>query len=190
MVKPNPTPPCKSCGEKFFKPHKRAIYCSLRCAFLPFVAMRGKEECWHWTKAKNDKGYGHGSYLNRVVYAHRAMFEVFKGAIPDKSVIRHSCDNPPCCNPDHLELGTQVENAADMDHRGRRRTVYRTGSQHIRAKLTDVQVAEIRCLQGVIGSPTVAKKYGVSKTSILRIWNGRSWNKPSGVHIILPNQSL
>lgn len=72
-------------------------------------------ECWPWTRAKNNLGYGQIAYPKGVRhYAHRLVVRAVKG-----EVIRHTCDNPPCCNPAHLLKGTQAQNLQDMRDRGR-----------------------------------------------------------------------
>lgn len=79
--------------------------------------------CWPWrAKSKHDHGYGvfqlpmHGG----TVKAHRFAWLLTNGQIPEGQVVRHTCDNPPCCNPNHLELGSQADNVADMHERSRR----------------------------------------------------------------------
>lgn len=96
--------------------------------------------CWKWRAATNEHGYG----LIRVspevglVKAHRMAWALLNGlSIPGPNlVVRHSCDNPPCCNPAHLSLGTQGENVEDMHVRGRRKYDTSVGpeiEQHMRA---------------------------------------------------------
>ncbi len=76
--------------------------------------------CWHWTAAALPRGYGRFGLPNRkVALAHRMSYELYVGSIPDGMVVRHRCDTPSCVNPDHLELGTQADNVADMMLRGR-----------------------------------------------------------------------
>lgn len=78
--------------------------------------------CWEWRGRRNWNGYGVVSLARRDLSdarVHRLMFERYYGPIPDGMVIRHKCDNPPCSNPDHLELGTQNDNVQDMKDRGR-----------------------------------------------------------------------
>lgn len=83
------------------------------------VDKRGPDECWPWIGAANrEGGYGYlstGGRGGRKVYAHRVAWELANGRpVPDGMVVRHSCDNPPCCNPAHLSIGTMLDNANDM----------------------------------------------------------------------------
>ena len=78
------------------------------------------EDCWIWlSTCHNVLGYGIiKRKKNRSnVYAHRVAWEFTNGEIPDKMVVRHTCDNRKCCNPAHLVLGTQLENIQDREAR-------------------------------------------------------------------------
>lgn len=80
--------------------------------------------CMVWT-GKTDGGYGVLRIDRRLVRAHRIAWELANGRpVPDGLVVCHTCDNPPCANPDHLFVGTHAENVADMDAKGRRGTPY------------------------------------------------------------------
>lgn len=78
--------------------------------------------CWEWQGNRSIDGYG---IVSNHVYgitregAHRVMYKLHKGPIPEGLVIRHKCDNPPCVNPEHLEVGTALDNINDMLDRGR-----------------------------------------------------------------------
>jgi hypothetical protein len=82
-----------------------------------------EDDCVLWWKATNRDGYGVFSYrrngyvINRI--AHRKIYEECYGSIPEGLVVRHKCDNPPCVNPNHLELGTTRQNNEDRVRRGR-----------------------------------------------------------------------
>lgn len=78
------------------------------------------DDCWEWTGIKDPNGYGRCGMFGETL-AHRVAWKLTREAIPGGLFVLHRCDNPPCCNPDHLFLGTQADNIADMDHKGRRR---------------------------------------------------------------------
>ena len=67
-------------------------------------------ECMEWTGTRNEHGYGGLRVDGRLVKAHRFAYELACGPIPDGLDVLHSCDNPPCCNPAHLELTTHLTN--------------------------------------------------------------------------------
>lgn len=87
--------------------------------FWERIEVLGEEDCWEWTRAKHRFGYGM-MRVNTVLHtAHRLAYMDYMGQIPDGLVVRHKCDNPACCNPHHLELGTQKDNLDDATKRGR-----------------------------------------------------------------------
>ncbi len=77
------------------------------------------EKCWIWMAHKNNKGYGVIHFNGKVTLAHRIAYTHSNGVIPDGMKICHTCDNPPCVNPQHLFLGTQMDNLRDMAKKGR-----------------------------------------------------------------------
>jgi hypothetical protein len=74
--------------------------------------------CWEFTGTKTPKGYGRISFNGVHEYTHRVSWILHNGPIPKGLVILHSCDNPPCCNPEHLSVGTHKDNSRDMVRKG------------------------------------------------------------------------
>ena len=82
------------------------------------AAVGSLDECWPWQGSVDHRGYGYFSYRGRTHKAHRIAYEVAKGDIGNNYVC-HSCDNPSCVNPNHLWLGTALQNAADRERKNR-----------------------------------------------------------------------
>ena len=82
--------------------------------------------CWEWRGAKSPAGYGVLRHAGPTVSATRSVWSLANGPVPDGMVVRHKCDNPPCVNPDHLEIGTPAQNSRDMVERNRS-SAYATG---------------------------------------------------------------
>ena len=80
---------------------------------------RSNTGCWEWQGDLTHNGYGRVKVDGKAKRVHRVMWELRHGPIPDGMVVMHKCDNPKCCNPEHLELGTQRENVADMIQKNR-----------------------------------------------------------------------
>jgi hypothetical protein len=77
--------------------------------------------CWNWTGTKIPQGYGHTHYRGKSIYTHRLLYILTYGEIPEGLCCLHKCDNPSCCNPEHLFLGTMADNMHDRDMKGRDR---------------------------------------------------------------------
>lgn len=75
--------------------------------------------CREWNAFRNKQGYGQFRFQDRMQKAHRVSWILNKGEIPEELCVLHHCDNPPCVNPDHLWLGTDADNVADRDEKGR-----------------------------------------------------------------------
>lgn len=75
--------------------------------------------CWIYTGCKDHGGYGKLSVHRKQLFVHRLSYEHYKGEIPARMKVLHTCDTPACVNPDHLWLGTQADNVRDMSNRGR-----------------------------------------------------------------------
>lgn len=140
------------------------------------IDKRGADECWPWIGGMGSWGYGSFWLDGKNINSSRAAYILMVGPVDSSLVIRHTCDNPPCCNPAHLIPGTPADNLKDC--RDRKRAVYRAGKDHHRAtrKLTDSHVREVKKLssQG-LNNCEIARRYGVNNTTIRSIVIGDTW---------------
>lgn len=141
------------------------------------------DACWLWQARLDKKGYGRFSVGGRqggMRLAHRVSWEFNRGEIPAGLCVLHKCDNPRCVNPDHLFLGTQLENIADCQGKGRdRRGEFpsQAGTANSQAKLTEAEVREIRGLRGKLSQRGIAKRFGVNQATIGKILTGKRWQE-------------
>ena len=132
--------------------------------------------CIEWQRTTDTKGYGSlwVGGKNRSVHRLVAMLLIPNpNALP---CVLHSCDNPPCINPEHLRWGTVTENNAERDAKGRAVIPNNQGSRHGMAKLDEAKVLEIKTLlaQGQ-AQKYVADRYCVSASAISAISRGVRW---------------
>jgi hypothetical protein len=143
--------------------------------FWSKVERRGSDDCWLWTAATNERGYGvmrpEGRRSGPTIKAHRVSAHL-AGMQIDGLAVLHRCDNPPCVNPAHLRLGTQLANVDDMVRKGRQNR----GSARPHSKLTeaDIPVIRNRLAAGELHR-AIAADYGVSRSRISSIASGRNW---------------
>lgn len=141
---------------------------------LAKAARPDDDACWFWRGALGGGGraYGVVQIDGKRYYAHRVAYELFVGPIPSGLHVLHRCDVPRCINPTHLFLGTQVDNNADREAKGRTARGEQTGH----AKLTAVEVDEIRRRRAAGEKGVVlAREFGVRPTTICAIHKGRHW---------------
>lgn len=133
--------------------------------------------CWEWTGSCKNNGYGQFSVRSSMVGTHRFAWELIKGGIPAGLHVLHSCDNRACCNPDHLFLGTQLDNMRDMANKHRTKNAVLHGEKNGNHKLTVEKVAEIRMryASGGITQAQLAIETGMSNQQISSIVNNKSW---------------
>ncbi len=130
--------------------------------------------CIEWQGYKSQYGYG---IIQSKMYgstgAHRVAYAIAHGPVPPDVHACHRCDNPPCVNPDHLFLGRDKENVADMIHKLR----HCHGEDSSHHKLTEAEAIEIlqRYTAGGIGRPQLGREYGVSASCIQALTERKTW---------------
>lgn len=129
-------------------------------------------KCWEWTGAKKKAGYGFIGLNYKNYYAHRLAYEFYYKVLPKEQHVLHKCDNPSCVNPEHLFLGSQVDNMKDMNLKNRHAVGEKTNIN----KLTDKEVIEIRNkYSSGIPNKTLCKEYNVSHATIHRVVYKKLW---------------
>ena len=122
-----------------------------------------ESSCWEWIGTKTRNGYGKKQFAARTWLAHRWLWSMILGPIPEGMVIDHTCSNPGCVNPRHLRVTTQAENV-------------RAGVSTV---LTEGDVAEVReMLSDGFTHAEIGAKFGVSRATIKSIAAGESWGAP------------
>ena len=132
-------------------------------------------DCWLWTAVRNSDGYGNFKLNGTMIKAHRVAYTLFLGPIPNGLHVLHRCDVPGCVNPNHLFLGTHMENMIDREAKGRGHD--KRGEANGRAKLTLQEVWQIRDLVKckLFTQIEIGRMYGisnvvVSKISLFQLW--------------------
>lgn len=161
---------------------------SEKSRFWSKVSVRSGDECWPWMAGLKSGGYGNFFIAGRLRATHRVAFTIAKGSIPHGLSILHSCDNPRCCNPQHLRAGTAQDNANDKIARGRQAKGDRTGARlhpetvrrgeaHHWARLTEPMVRQIRHARDVLGLKyhAIAARFGISVPNAYVVATRRGW---------------
>ncbi len=149
------------------------------------VDKRGEDECWNWKGFINHDGYGRTWINDYGYFAHRVIYNlVYPNVITlnapkttdEFGFLLHTCDNPSCCNPKHLIVGTHKDNMEDKVRKGRSPDF--TGGRAPRCKLTMVQAREARALrQTGISVRELAKKFEISLPSMKTLLRGDSYKE-------------
>ena len=147
--------------------------------------------CVEWSDVGKCRGYGRFRVGKRKLASHRVAWAIRYGQIPDGMFVCHKCDNPSCCNPDHLFLGTHEDNMADMSRKGRTRdqrgdkhhfaknpSLIKVGEQSTNAKLTEIQVRLIKekLKSGKLTQVAIASEFNVTGGCIHLIHKGVNWS--------------
>ena len=130
--------------------------------------------CLEWNgfcipAGKNSLGYGQVYFNKKSNYTHRLAYELFVGEIPKGMNVLHKCDNPKCGKPEHLFLGTQMDNSKDKCAKGRQPK----GETHGQSKLTEEAVLVIRSSN--LKQKDLAIMFSVSQQQISRVQKKDRW---------------
>lgn len=141
--------------------------------FWSKVDKRGPNECWRWFGKTDKLGYGRfSSGHSKHRLAHRVSFAL-ASRDAGAAVVCHRCDTPACVNPEHLFLGTQADNLADMRDKGRGRYIPHHGESNGRAKINSLQALEIKTSSESLAS--LARRFQISAQHASKIRKGKKW---------------
>lgn len=127
-------PICRKCKSKFDGVYRQK-YCSIKCRLSYYSKVDINTGCINWTAAVNNRGYGLLNIENNLQLAHRIAYKDFHGYLSHDICVLHRCDNPKCINVEHLFLGTQGDNMADMAIKGRAAWKYKKMPSEVRVKI-------------------------------------------------------
>jgi HNH endonuclease len=142
---------------------------NLPSRFWDKVAIRSPSDCWEWRGGLKGIGYGVFGLEGKSYAAHRLAWMEVHGPIAEGLFVCHSCDNPKCCNPEHLFLGTPRDNVVDAMAKKR----HSHGEKHGHAKITEATVRLIRAC--TLSNLRTALQFGVSTALVSMIRSRAIW---------------
>lgn len=139
--------------------------------FWAKVQVQSGNACWPWGGAPDKDGYGQiwDGPAGKMKRAHKISAEIHHGPAHGR-IVMHSCDNPSCCNPNHLSYGTNADNVADKISKNR----HAKGERQGHSKLTEAQVAAIRS-RADEGYRKLCDEFQLAPSTVYRIWHGQAW---------------
>jgi len=142
--------------------------------FWAKVIITTPNKCWNWRGAIKGRGYSRFALNSRGYSSHRVAWFLYNRKQPGNSLVCHHCDNPRCCNPYHLFLGTISDNAVDKNQKGR--GVDNRGAKHGLAKLSMADVSTIRQLSDLGYSQSkIAEQFKIHQGTVSRLVNRHRW---------------
>lgn len=158
--------------------HKPINFTDARLAKKLFRGLRRPygSQCLEWQGLKTASNYGILHYSKAHFVTHRVAYAIHNQEDPGDLFVCHHCDNPPCCNPDHLFLGTSADNVRDMVNKGR--AARQQGEAHGRARLTEQDIKKIRSeyKDPKLTAKKIASKYGINHWYVYDIVRGKRWH--------------
>lgn len=160
------------------------------------VTVAEPQDCWNWKRTQTANG-GYGLFTfgrGNLIRAHRLAYAMEYGPFDEKLFVRHKCDNPACCNPAHLELGTNLDNVRDAVERGRHspppihygdnhpmrrlKHIRRPGETNGNSRYTAAQALAV--FQSPLPIDKCAEAHGVSRGFVAAVRSGRTWRHVTG----------
>lgn len=145
--------------------------------FWSKVDVRGPDDCWEWQAGIKSTGRGMFSIGRKNIQAHRMAWELTNGEIPGDLQVLHTCDNGKCCNPNHLYIGTHLDNMRDKVVRHRCNSL--KGESDPKHKLTEAQVRFIRAhykpFDREYGQGGLARMFNIPRTAVQAVIDRRNW---------------
>lgn len=144
--------------------------------FWFYVDTGNENECWEWERSKDGGGYGvFTTHKYGREKSHRISYLECVGEIPEGLMVLHTCDNPSCCNPKHLFLGTNQENMDDKVKKNRQSRLF--GGDNGRCQMSEKNIMSMRkdYRSGNFSYSDLVYKYKISQTQVARIIKRESW---------------
>ncbi len=157
---------CRGCNSTYFKLENR--FWRKVNKNPDYDGSIGWFDCWGWNSGMRG-GYGSMSVGRSHISGHRYSYELHIGEIKKDEGVFHHCDNPPCCNPDHLFSGPMIDNCIDMAKKLR-------GTN----KLEKHQVLIIYENKDNEIQSVLAKRFGITREVISKIQTGANWGWLTG----------
>lgn len=144
--------------------------------FWQHVSMPDENGCMTWGGSRDKDGYGVLKHGGRFYRAHRLAYAIANDDDPGALYVCHACDNPPCCNPDHLWLGDNRANQLDAVAKGRRPVMQQSGQDNGNAKVTEAQARHIiELIASGRKNIEIATAFGLHHATVSAIRRGKSW---------------
>ena len=142
-----------------------------------WVKVKRTDQCWEWQGTHDSDGYGQFTYNYKQIKACKIAYILTHGQVPERFCVLHTCDNPSCCRPDHLWLGTTQENTQDKINKGRQARGMTSGL----STTTEAEVRYIRYLYTIgMGQSQITRTLSKGKGCVNAIISGASWKHLGG----------
>ena len=170
------SPEFEALRREGFHKHLQQLQAEVTRRFWDRVEAGGLDCCWPFQGSTSDGGYGRFRHKRKLWNAHAFAYFLIHGDYDRTLDVCHSCDNPPCCNPIHLWLGTTTDNMLDMWRKGRHPVTGLKGESVAVAILTETEVREIReCNARGESQRSLARRFLVNWRTVNALVLRKTW---------------